>query len=65
MTPADPPSTVFPSATTREQVFQAHPRQVGAARAYLAAALSADPAALTAPLPSTPVPFQTPTVPLG
>jgi serine/threonine-protein kinase RsbW len=44
MTPADSPSTVLPS-TTREQVFPAHPRQVGAARVFLAAVLDGCPAA--------------------
>jgi hypothetical protein len=45
MTPADYPSTLLPPATMREQVFPAHPRQVGAARAFLAAVLDGCPAA--------------------
>lgn len=45
MTPADYPSTLLPPATMRGQVFPAHPRQVGAARAFLAAVLDGCPAA--------------------
>jgi serine/threonine-protein kinase RsbW len=45
MTPADSPSTVLPSTTPREHVFAAHPRHVGAARAFLAAVLGDCPAA--------------------
>jgi hypothetical protein len=45
MTPADSPSTVLPPTTVREQVFSAHPRQVSAARAFLAALLDGYPAA--------------------
>ena len=45
MRPADSPSTVLPPTTVREQVFPAHPRQVGAARAFLAAVLGGCPAA--------------------
>ncbi|MGH3067610.1 MAG: helix-turn-helix domain-containing protein [Streptosporangiaceae bacterium] len=44
MTPADSPSTILPS-TTREHVFPANPRHVGAARAFLAAILDDCPAA--------------------
>jgi hypothetical protein len=49
MTPADSPTTLLPS-TTREQVFPAQPRQVGAARAFLAAVLEGCPAANDATL---------------
>ena len=45
MTPADSLSTVLPPTTTREHVFPAHPRHVGAARAFLAAVLDGCPAA--------------------
>jgi serine/threonine-protein kinase RsbW len=44
MTPADSPTTVL-RTTMREQVFPAHPRQVSAARAFLAAVLDGCPAA--------------------
>lgn len=44
MTRPDSPSTLLQS-TTRERTFPAHPRKVGAARAFLAAVLDGDVAA--------------------
>lgn len=44
MTPADSSGTLRPPTTVREHVFPAHPRQVAAARAFLAAVLDGCPA---------------------
>jgi serine/threonine-protein kinase RsbW len=45
MMPANSPSPLLPPITVREQVLSAHPRQVGAARAFLATVLDGCPAA--------------------